>query len=171
MPQKIICLSIKIRQVTKSEFYNESASYPVILWPYFCVDLGIDVLLYHWWLFQTLTPFAIIKATLNQMKKESYLNWQLIQIFLNSKISIQERTYCSDSKTLAYLPSLFHLEVLLMAFHSSNAFEKIKMAENIFSTLSNVSCPPVELNSTQLVCWSLLTAHNIHTNLINQAKK
>ena len=101
------------------------------------------MLLYHWWLFQTLTPFAIIKATLNQMKKESYLNWQLIQIFLNSKISIQERTYCSDSKTLAYLPSLFHLEVLLMAFHSSNAFEKIKMAENIFSTLSNVSCPPV----------------------------
>ena len=65
---------------------------------------------------------------------------------------------------------LFHLEVLLMAFHSSNAFEKIKMAENIFSTLSNVSCPPVELNSTQLVCWSLLTARNIHTNPINQAK-
>ena len=56
----------------------------------------------------------------------------------------------------ASLPSLFHLEVLLMDFHSSNAFEKIKMAENIFSTLSNVSCPPVELNSTQLVCWSLL---------------
>ena len=71
----------------------------------------------------------------------------------------------------ASLPSLFHLEVLLMDFHSSNAFEKIKMAKNIFSTLSNVSCPPVELNSTQLVFWSLLTAHNIHTNLINHAKK
>ena len=41
-----------------------------------------------------------------------------------------------------------------MDFHSSNAFEKIKMAENIFSTLGNVSRPPVELNSTQLVCWS-----------------
>ena len=34
--------------------------------------------------------------------------------------------------------------------------KKIKMAENIFSTLSNVSYPPMELNSTQLVCWSLL---------------
>ena len=30
------------------------------------------------------------------------------------------------------------------------------MAENIFSTLSNVSCPLVELNRGQLVCWSLL---------------
>ena len=33
----------------------------------------------------------------------------------------------------ASIPSLFHLEVLLMAFHSSNAFEKIKMAEKRFA--------------------------------------
>jgi len=43
-----------------------------------------------------------------------------------------------------------------MAFHSSNPFENIKMAENIFFALSNVSCPPLELNNTQLACWSLL---------------
>ena len=45
---------------------------------------------------------------------------------------------------------------MVYIFISSNAFEKIKMAENIFFTLSNVSCPPVELNITQLVCWCLL---------------
>ena len=29
---------------------------------------------------------------------------------------------------------------------------QVLKVENIFSTLNNVSCPPVELNSTQLVC-------------------
>ena len=76
--------------------------------------------------------------------------------FIVEKVKATYSGCLNIQEVCASLPSLFHLEVLLMAFHSSNAFEKIKMAENIFSTLSNVRCPPVELNSTQLVCWSLL---------------
>lgn len=76
--------------------------------------------------------------------------------FIVEKVKATYSGCLNMQEVCASLPSLFHLEVLLMAFHFSNVVEKIKVAENIFSALSNVSCPPLELNSPQLACWSLL---------------
>ena len=37
-----------------------------------------------------------------------------------------------------------------------NESNVISLAQHYAIALSNVSCPSVELNSTQLVCWSLI---------------
>lgn len=59
------------------------------------------------------------------------------------------------------LPSLFHIEVVLMAFHLSSEGEKAMMANLIFSTLKEVANPVLDLNSTLLTCWALVVSRLI----------
>lgn len=59
------------------------------------------------------------------------------------------------------LPSLFHIEVVLMAFHLSSEGEKGVMANLIFSTLKEVANPVLDLNSSLLTCWALVVSRLI----------
>ncbi|KAK7374677.1 hypothetical protein VNO80_08114 [Phaseolus coccineus] len=59
------------------------------------------------------------------------------------------------------LPLLFHIEVVLMAFHLSSEGEKAVMAKLIFSSLKEVSNPTLHLNSTSLTCWALVVSRLI----------
>ncbi|KAI4346740.1 hypothetical protein L6164_007612 [Bauhinia variegata] len=69
---------------------------------------------------------------------------------------------CPSLKDLVgSLPSLFHNELVLMAFHLSDEGEKAMLANLIFSTLKEVANPAMDLNSTQLSCWALVISRLI----------
>lgn len=67
----------------------------------------------------------------------------------------------SINELVGTLPSLFHIEVVLMAFHLSCAEEKGVMANLIFSTLKEVANPVLDLNSSLLTCWALVVSRLI----------
>lgn len=69
---------------------------------------------------------------------------------------------CPSFKDLiGTLPSLFHIEIVLMAFHLSSGGEKAELANLIFSTLKEISNPALDFNSMQLTCWALLVSRLI----------
>lgn len=74
-------------------------------------------------------------------------------------------TICSNcpnlKEFLEILPSLFHIEILLMAFHLSSEHEKTVQANVVFSTLKAVAVPSGSFDSTQLSCWALLISRLI----------
>ncbi|CAI0553248.1 unnamed protein product [Linum tenue] len=68
-------------------------------------------------------------------------------------------TNCPDfRKLLRALPSVFHMEILLIAFHMSSAEEKAKHADLIFSSLRAIGGPSDSFSCSQLSCWGLLVS-------------
>uniref|UniRef100_A0A1J3J544 Auxin transport protein BIG n=1 Tax=Noccaea caerulescens TaxID=107243 RepID=A0A1J3J544_NOCCA len=63
-------------------------------------------------------------------------------------LSLKELTAC--------LPSAFHIEILLMAFHLSNEAEKAKFSNLIASCLHKVDTPSRVCEGPQLSCWAML---------------
>ncbi|KAM1666136.1 hypothetical protein ACFX1X_045806 [Malus domestica] len=59
---------------------------------------------------------------------------------------------------LEALPSAFHIEILLVAFHLSSKEEKVSQANLIFSALRAIGAPTLGFNSTHLSCWALLVS-------------
>ncbi|KAF3945345.1 hypothetical protein CMV_028261 [Castanea mollissima] len=69
---------------------------------------------------------------------------------------------CPSLKELiGTLPSVFHIEILLMAFHFSSEGEKATLANLIFSSLREIEVPTSGFNSTQFSCWALLISRLI----------
>ncbi|KAK7340712.1 hypothetical protein VNO77_21422 [Canavalia gladiata] len=69
---------------------------------------------------------------------------------------------CSSINDLVgTLPSLFHIEVVLMAFHLSSEGEKAAIANLFFSTLKELANSTLDLNSTLLTCWALVVSRLI----------
>lgn len=69
---------------------------------------------------------------------------------------------CPDLKeVLETLPSVFHIEILLMSFHLSSEDEKSKSANFIFSSLGEIVALPAGFSSMQLTCWGLLVSRLI----------
>lgn len=69
---------------------------------------------------------------------------------------------CASLKEfLATLPCIFHIEILLMAFHLSTEAEKAALANLLFSSLRAMDSPSAEFSSIQLSCWSLLVSRLI----------
>lgn len=69
---------------------------------------------------------------------------------------------CPSLKELiGTLPSVFHIEILLMAFHLSSEGEKATLANLIFSSLRAIEVPTSGFNSTQFSCWALLISRLI----------
>ncbi|CAH9092629.1 unnamed protein product [Cuscuta epithymum] len=58
------------------------------------------------------------------------------------------------------LPSLFHIEILLMAFHLSSMDEKTAHAKLVFATLRAIG-NPAGFNDSQLSCWALIVSRLI----------
>lgn len=59
------------------------------------------------------------------------------------------------------LPSVFHIEILLMAFHLSLEREKATLANLIFSSLQRIDAPSAGFCATQLSCWALIVSRLI----------
>ncbi|KAJ9147476.1 hypothetical protein P3X46_029633 [Hevea brasiliensis] len=71
-------------------------------------------------------------------------------------------TKCPSSKEFVEtLPSAFHIEILLMAFHLSSEGEKATLANLIFSSLRTVDAPSAGFCATQLSCWALIVSRLI----------
>lgn len=67
----------------------------------------------------------------------------------------------SLNEILVTLPSLFHIEILLMAFYLSSEGERATFASLIFSTLKSIDAPTLGINSSHLSCWALLVSRLI----------
>ncbi|CAA6661511.1 unnamed protein product [Spirodela intermedia] len=59
------------------------------------------------------------------------------------------------------LPNIFHIEILLMAFHLSNEVEKSALASFVLLSLREVNSPPEGCSTKQLSCWALLVSRLI----------
>ncbi|KAL5582074.1 hypothetical protein UlMin_014516 [Ulmus minor] len=67
----------------------------------------------------------------------------------------------SLKELLVALPSLFHIEILLMAFHLSSEGEKATLANLVFSSLKEIDAPKSGVSGAQLSCWALLVSRLI----------
>ncbi|KAK8964932.1 Auxin transport protein BIG [Platanthera guangdongensis] len=66
---------------------------------------------------------------------------------------------CPDSSDfLKTLPCLFHLEILLMAFHVSNEAEKASLANLVSSSFRQIIAPPDGCNTMHLSYWALVVS-------------
>lgn len=59
------------------------------------------------------------------------------------------------------LPNIFHIEILLMAFHLSNEAEKSALASFVLLSLREINSPPDGCSTKQLSCWALLVSRLI----------
>lgn len=89
----------------------------------------------------------------------SRLRTKIYQIFVKF-IHQKAKTICSMSSDLKdiveTLPSLFHLEIMLMAFHLSSDEEKGVLANQILSSFKSIDIPTITSDNMQLSCWALL---------------
>ncbi|XP_010261103.1 PREDICTED: auxin transport protein BIG isoform X2 [Nelumbo nucifera] len=67
----------------------------------------------------------------------------------------------SLKELLLSLPSIYHIEILLMAFHLSAEEEKVALAKLMFSSLLSIRAPTAGFSSMQLSCWALLVSRLI----------
>ncbi|CAD5321836.1 unnamed protein product [Arabidopsis thaliana] len=77
-----------------------------------------------------------------------------------SFVTERARGICAEALSLkeltACLPSAFHIEILLMAFHLSNEAEKAKFSNLIASCLHKVDTPAGICDGPQLSSWAML---------------
>ncbi|KAL2618196.1 hypothetical protein AAZX31_08G246400 [Glycine max] len=94
----------------------------------------------------------------------SQLRTKIFRVYVAFVVE-KAKTVCikcpSINDLVGTLPSLFHIEVVLMAFHLSSEGEKAVMAKLVFSTLKEVASLTLDLNSTLLTCWALVVSRLI----------
>ncbi|KAE8686089.1 Auxin transport protein BIG [Hibiscus syriacus] len=75
------------------------------------------------------------------------------------------RSICSDcpnlKELLVTLPSVFHIEILLMAFHLSPDEDKATMANFMFSAFRTADVPSPGSYGMKLSCWALVVSRLI----------
>lgn len=91
----------------------------------------------------------------------SHLRSKIYQIFVSFVLE-KAKAICSScpslQELLETLPSVFHIEILLMAFHLSSNDEKAAQVKSLFSSLSNIDAPSPGCGCPQLSCWALLVS-------------
>ncbi|XP_071733833.1 auxin transport protein BIG [Rutidosis leptorrhynchoides] len=66
---------------------------------------------------------------------------------------------CPNLKDLIEtLPSVFHIEILLLSFHLSSEEEKAEQANFIFTSIKTIQALSDDSDSIQLSCWGLLVS-------------
>ncbi|KAL6498614.1 hypothetical protein OROHE_026555 [Orobanche hederae] len=69
---------------------------------------------------------------------------------------------CSDLKEIVdILPSLFHIEILLIVFHLSSEEEKAVLANVMLQSLRTINIPAAGSDSVHLSCWALVISRLI----------
>lgn len=112
---------------------------------------------------QTLTLLAHILFSraglaVSQLRTKLY---SLFVDFIVSKVKAVCSNCPSFKELVGTLPSVLHIEILLMAFHLSSEGEKATLAKLIFSSLQVLDAPSVGFCSTQLSCWAILVSRLI----------
>ncbi|XP_057522070.1 auxin transport protein BIG [Amaranthus tricolor] len=94
----------------------------------------------------------------------SHLRIMVYRQFLNFIVE-KEKVVRADcpilGEFLISLPNVFHLEIILLAFHLSSESEKMTLADLIFSTLKNIVASLPILSGSQLSCWALIVSRLI----------
>ncbi|XP_057769810.1 auxin transport protein BIG [Salvia miltiorrhiza] len=89
----------------------------------------------------------------------SRLRSKIYQLFVRF-IHQKAKTICATSSDLKdiveTMPSLFHIEIILMVFHLSSDVEKGLLASQILSSFKAIDIPSMTSDSMQLSCWALL---------------
>lgn len=80
--------------------------------------------------------------------------------YINDKAKMISSNCPTIEDLVRNLPSLFHIEILLMAFHLSPDDEKAALAKSLFATLRVVG-DPTGFDGTQMSCWVLLLSRSI----------
>ncbi|XP_047314774.1 auxin transport protein BIG [Impatiens glandulifera] len=109
---------------------------------------------------QTLTLLAhilICRAGLpgSQLRSEIF---RIYVGFIDQKIKSMSLSCPTLEELLGMLPSIYHIEILLMAFHLSSEVEKIALANLIYSSLKEIDGPPAGLKSMQVSSWALMVS-------------
>ncbi|GLT56357.1 hypothetical protein SLA2020_294010 [Shorea laevis] len=81
--------------------------------------------------------------------------------FIDQKAKAIFSKCTSLKELLATMPSVFHIEILLMAFHLSSEGEKAALAKLVFSSIQAINVPSADSSVTQLSCWALIISRLI----------
>ncbi|KAK2663188.1 hypothetical protein Ddye_001762 [Dipteronia dyeriana] len=92
------------------------------------------------------------------------LRTKIFKIFIDF-IAEKAKAVCSKCPSLkeflGTLPSLFHMEILLITFHLSSEGEKTTLANLVFNCLRALDTPSEGFYGTQLSCWAVLVSRLI----------
>ncbi|XP_021739381.1 auxin transport protein BIG-like [Chenopodium quinoa] len=94
----------------------------------------------------------------------SHLRIKVYQQFVNFVVEKEKdvRSNCPELRELLItLPNVFHMEIILLAFHLSSESEKVALVDLIFSNIKNFASTSQRLSSSQLSCWALIVSRLI----------
>nr|AGH32778.1 auxin transport protein BIG [Krascheninnikovia arborescens] len=94
----------------------------------------------------------------------SHLRKKVYQQFVDfiGKKEKDVRSNCAVLQDLLMsLPNVFHMEIILLAFHLSSENEKVSLADLIFSNIKIFASSSQGLSSLQLSCWALVVSRLI----------
>ncbi|CAL0317336.1 unnamed protein product [Lupinus luteus] len=117
----------------------------------FCYDDRTLSLLAH-------TLFCRVGSSGSQLRTKIFRGYVS---FVVEKVKFVCAKFPSFKDLVCTLPSLFHIEVVLIAFHLSDEAEKVMMINLIFSSFKEVANLAMDLNNTQLTCWALVVSRLI----------
>ncbi|KAK6154972.1 hypothetical protein DH2020_009220 [Rehmannia glutinosa] len=94
----------------------------------------------------------------------SRLRTKIYQMFVKF-IHQKAKTVCSIcpglKEIVETLPSVFHIEILLIAFHLSSEEEKAVLVNVVLQSLKTIDIPSAGSDSMQLSCWALVISRLI----------
>ncbi|KAL0540634.1 hypothetical protein IC582_020643 [Cucumis melo] len=93
-----------------------------------------------------------------QLRTQIYRQFVEFIIEKSKTISLK---YSSLQEFMGTLPSVFHIEILLVAFHLFSEGEKREISSLIFSSIRAIDAPSTFSNCTELSMWGLLVSRLI----------
>ncbi|CAN6479149.1 unnamed protein product [Victoria cruziana] len=78
--------------------------------------------------------------------------------FILDKLSLAFNGSSGLKEISESMPSIYHMEILLMAFHLSTEAEKVVLANLVFAGIRTIHDPSAEFSSKQLSLWSLVVS-------------
>ncbi|KAK1310864.1 Auxin transport protein BIG [Acorus calamus] len=110
----------------------------------------------------TLTLLA--RAYICRGSSVGHLSFKIYKKYVNfilEKVKVIPSSFLERKEFYGSLPGVFHIEILLMAFHLSSEDEKSALAEFLCASLEQITAPLSEFNGTHLSCWGLLVSRLI----------
>ena len=104
------------------------------------------------------TLFCRTGAAGTQLRTQIYR--QFVE-FIAEKAKTISLSNSSLQEFIGTLPSVFHIEILLVAFHLSSEEEKREISSLIFSSIRTIDAPSTFSNSSELSMWGLLVSRLI----------
>ncbi|KAK4765976.1 hypothetical protein SAY87_007618 [Trapa incisa] len=113
--------------------------------------------LYNGWTLTLLAHTLLCRVGLEGTQLRSQIYKVFIAFIVEKAKAIQDGS-SNLKELLQSLPSVFHTEILLVAFHLSSHEEKVVLATSIFCSINEMSVAASCLTTAQLSCWALLVS-------------